>query len=93
MTTAVLTWNSLASYSTGGGEIRDLNFFFYKKGSVNQDESATMISTNNERKVVKNLELNTTYLASLSAINDFGEGPRSDWVELNTPSGNDFCPC
>lgn len=86
MTTAVLTWNSLANYSTGGGEIRGLKLFFYKKGSLNQDDSARMISTEPERRF-KNLELNTTYLASLSAINDFGEGPESERVELNTPSG------
>lgn len=86
MTTAVLTWNSLANYSAGGGEIRGFKLFFYKKGSPNQDDSARMISTEPDRRF-KNLELNTTYLASLSAINDFGEGPESERVELDTPSG------
>lgn len=86
MTTAVLRWNSLANYSAGGGEIRGFKLFFSKIGSVNQDESVRMISTKTERKF-KNLELNTTYCASLSAINNFGEGPRSECVELNTPSG------
>ena len=86
MITAVLTWNSLANYSAGGGEIRGFKLFFYKKGSSNQDEKFRMISTEPSR-VFKNLELNTTYFASLSAINDFGEGPRSASVEFNTPSG------
>ena len=86
MTTAFLTWNSLANYSTGGGEIRGLKLFFYEKGSANLDESVKKIST--EPKIIfKNLELNTTYCVSLSAVNDFGEGPRSECIELNTPSG------
>lgn len=86
MTTAVLTWNSLANFSTGGGEIRGFKLFFDKKGSANQDESVKEIPT--EPKVIfKKLELNTTYCVSLSAVNDFGEGPRSECIELNTPSG------
>ena len=91
MTTAILTWNPLASYSIGGGEIRGLKLIFFKEGSVNLDESDRLISTRTGRKIIKKLELNTTYRASLSAINDFGEGPRSEFVELNTPSGNDMC--
>ena len=86
MKTAVLTWNSLANYSAGGGEIRGFKLFFDKKGSANLDESVKEIST--EPKIIfENLELNTTYCVSLSAVNDFGEGPRSECVELNTPSG------
>lgn len=86
MTTAILTWNSLANYSTGGGEIRGFKLFFCEKGSLNQDENVIVLSTEPQRKI-KNLELNTTYCVSLSAINDFGEGPRTECVELNTPSG------
>ena len=86
MTTAVLTWNSLANYSAGGGEIRGFKLFFYGKGSLNQDDRVRMISTK-PKETFKNLKLNTTYCASLSAINDFGEGPRSECVELSTPSG------
>ena len=86
MTTAVLTWNSLANYSAGGGEIRGFKLFFDKKGSANQDESVKEISAK-PKIIFKKLELNTTYCVSLSAINDFGEGPRSECIELNTSLG------
>ena len=37
-----------------------------------------------ETKVLKNLEKNTTYIVTISAINDFGSSPPSNPVQVTT---------
>lgn len=78
----------MANYSTVGGEIRGFKLFYYVKGTHIQDEKVRIVSSKplTETKL-KNLELNATYCVSLLAYNDFGDGPRSECVEFNTPSG------
>lgn len=82
----------MANYSTAGGEIRGFKLFLYMKGTHIYEEKVYIISSKpleTETKV-KNLEINSTYCASMLAYNDYGDGPRGECVEFNTPSGN---PC
>ncbi|KAL9950407.1 hypothetical protein ACROYT_G042895 [Oculina patagonica] len=88
MKTVWFTWNTMANYSTVGGEIRGFKLFYNLKGTPIQDEKVRLVSNEpliHETKL-RNLALNATYCASLLAYNDFGDGPRSECVEFNTPS-------
>ena len=85
----MLTWNPLANYSTPGAEIRGFKLFYYIKGTDIQNESVKKLSPTplkTETKL-KNLELNSTYYISMLAYNDLGDGPRSEYIDFNTPSG------